>query len=172
MVATPPRMVLDTNACLDLFVFAEPDVASLHAALQRGEAVAVTNTACRDEWLRVLRYPMLNLDEGAIAAAIAAHDALLACLDDASVPTEGGEHPCPTGTAERADAGPTLPEATTGVRLPRCADPDDQKFLQLAHACGARWLLSRDKALLALARRTQRDCLFHILPPAAWHADA
>lgn len=140
---TPPRVVLDTNACLDLFVFAAPEVASLHAALQRGDVLAITNTACRDEWLRVLHYPMLKLDADAVAAAIAAHDALVACLDEATVPP----------------------------RLPRCADPDDQKFLQLAHACGASWLLSRDKALLALARRAQRDGLFRILPPAAWHAD-
>ena len=34
----------------------------------------------------------------------------------------------------------------------RCADPDDQPFIDLALAAGANWLLTRDKALLALAR--------------------
>lgn len=144
-LAAPPRVVLDTNACLDLFVFAAPEVAALHAALHGGEVLALTNNACRDEWLRVLRYPVLQLDEDAIATAVAAHDALVHCIQG---------------------------EDTPGVRLPRCADPDDQKFLQLAHACGARWLLSRDKALLVLARRTQREGLFRILPPSAWRPDA
>ena len=51
------------------------------------------------------------------------------------------------------------------VPLPRCADPDDQKFLQLALASGARWLVSRDGDVLALGRRTRRDGLFEIVSP-------
>lgn len=144
--APPPRVVLDTNACLDLFVFGDPALAALQSALSGGEVVPITNDECRDEWLRVLRYPILRLDEPAIAAAVARFDARVTAPDPARV------------------AAP--------VRLPRCADPDDQKFLQLAHAGGARWLLSRDKALLALSRRVERDGLFRILPPAAWHPDA
>lgn len=52
--------------------------------------------------------------------------------------------------------------------LPRCADPDDQKFLQLALAAGASWLLSKDKELLKLDRRTRRAGLFAILLPQDW----
>ncbi len=137
----PPRIVLDTNVCLDLFVFADPRVATLRAALRSGEVVAVTDAACREEWLRVLEYPQLRLDEAARSAAVAAFDAQVRLLP-ASVAPEGV--------------------------LPRCADPDDQKFLQLAHACGARWLLSRDDALLVLARRMRREGLFEILLPDAW----
>jgi putative PIN family toxin of toxin-antitoxin system len=136
-----PRVVLDTNVCLDLFVFGDPRVATLRAALESGDVVAVTDTECREEWLRVLEYPQLRLDEAARATAIAAFDARVQLLPKAVVPE--------------------------GV-LPRCADPDDQKFLHLAHACGARWLLSRDDALLVLARRTRRDGLFEILLPDAW----
>lgn len=137
----PPRIVLDTNVCLDLFVFGDPRVAMLRAALQSGDVVAVSNAECREEWLRVLEYPQLRLDEAARASAIAAFDAQVQLM-------------------------PTAP-AAAGL-LPRCADPDDQKFLQLAHASGARWLLSRDDALLVLARRTRRDGLFEILSPDAW----
>jgi predicted nucleic acid-binding protein len=54
------------------------------------------------------------------------------------------------------------------VKLPRCADPDDQKFLELALASGAECLLSKDKALLQLARRTAREGWFLILCPSAW----
>ncbi|MBW8810763.1 MAG: PIN domain-containing protein, partial [Lysobacter sp.] len=56
------------------------------------------------------------------------------------------------------------------VALPRCADPDDQKFLELALAANARWLLSRDHALLVLGRRTARAGLFEILTARAWVA--
>lgn len=172
VATTPPRVVLDTNVCLDLFVFAEPNVARLLEALQRGEVVAVTNGACREEWLLVLRYPMLKLDERAIAAAITAHDALVLNFDDAIAATDSRGNASQSSFEEQGVASATSPGAAVGPRLPRCADPDDQKFLQLAHACGAQWLLSRDKAVLALARRTQRDGLFRILPPADWHADA
>lgn len=140
---TAPRVVLDTNACLDLFVFDEPRVQALRAALHSGTVVAVTNADCRDEWLRVLDYPKLALTEAQRAAARTAFDAMVRLLPD-----DAGGH-----------------ETT---RLPRCADPDDQKFLQLAHASGARWLLSRDDALLVLGRRTVRDGLFAIIAPEAW----
>lgn len=144
-----PRLVLDTNVCLDLFVFHDPDVAPLRAALRQGAVVAVTHADCRDEWLRVLDYPQLALDATRRDAARAAFDATMQrlALDLAAPTVDTGDAP---------------------GRLPRCADPDDQKFLQLAQASGARWLLSRDAALLALARRCARDGLFAILPPQAW----
>ncbi|MBL8484275.1 MAG: putative toxin-antitoxin system toxin component, PIN family [Rhodocyclaceae bacterium] len=43
--------------------------------------------------------------------------------------------------------------APAGSTLPRCKDHQDQKFLELAALAGARWLITRDKALLALRRR-------------------
>ena len=47
-----------------------------------------------------------------------------------------------------------------------CSDRDDQKFLDLAYTARADWLVTRDKALLKLARRARRDGL-KILAPAA-----
>ncbi|TAK75163.1 MAG: PIN domain-containing protein [Aquabacterium sp.] len=49
----------------------------------------------------------------------------------------------------------------------RCTDPDDQVFIDLALACKARWLLSKDRALLKLARRA-RALGLSIQPPASW----
>ena len=46
--------------------------------------------------------------------------------------------------------------------LPRCADPDDQKFLELALAARADVLITKDHKLLELARRTKP---FRILNP-------
>jgi len=48
-----------------------------------------------------------------------------------------------------------------------CRDPDDQIFIDLALAAGARWLISRDRAVLALAKRARKLGL-EILGPAAW----
>lgn len=138
----PDRVVLDTNVCLDLFVFADPRVAPLAQALAAGALEAVTDDRCREEWRRVLAYPALALNETARDAALAAYDRALRCLAVAPLPD--------------------------GIRLPRCADPDDQKFLELALAARARWLLSKDKEVLRLGRRTAREGWFDIATPAAW----
>ena len=54
--------------------------------------------------------------------------------------------------------------------LPKCRDRDDQKFLELAHASEADWLVSKDRALLKLAKRTARDFGFRIAQPAPFVA--
>ncbi|WP_343126334.1 PIN domain-containing protein [Dyella sp. C9] len=139
-----PRLVLDTNVALDLFVFRDPAVEPLRLALQQGLVEAIVDDACRNEWLAVLGYPELGLDEAGRAGAALAFDRDIHHLDATQL---------------------TLPP---GVKLPRCADPDDQKFLELALASGADWLLSKDKAVLQLARRTAREGWFQILAPLAW----
>ncbi|OOG50345.1 putative toxin-antitoxin system toxin component, PIN family [Rhodanobacter sp. C06] len=144
-MATLPRLVLDTNVCLDLFVFGDASCATLREVLRAGAVQAMTDAACRDEWLRVLGYPQLALDAARRAAAVAAFD----------------ESVCLLPTAERLVV-PAMP------KLPRCADPDDQRFLELAQASGAQWLLSRDRELLKLTRRTRREHGFDILAPQGW----
>lgn len=142
-----PRLVLDTNACLDLLLFGDPRATALHAALRAGSVIAMTDEACRAEWLRVLAYPQLELTALQRQDLIRRHDELAEPFVNES---------------------PAIGSAVHQASLPRCADPDDQKFLVLAQACGARWLISRDKLLLKLARRTRRDGLFDIVPPEAW----
>jgi putative PIN family toxin of toxin-antitoxin system len=137
-----PRIVLDTNVCLDLLVFRDPACMPLHDALQRGAVHAMTRPDCREEWRRVLHYPGLPVDAAARPRLIAAFDAL--------------SHMAPAR------------QALAAVPLPRCADPDDQKFLELALGTGARWLLSKDKALLKLANRARRVCGFAILQVQEW----
>lgn len=139
-----PRVVLDTNVCLDLFVFNEPQAAALHVALREGAIEAVTRADCRDEWLRVLHYPRLPIDDASRPAIAAAFEALVRCVPQIE-----------------ASADPA-------VALPRCGDPDDQKFLELAQATGACWLVSKDNELLKLAPRCARDGLFWIGLPQAW----
>lgn len=136
------RVVLDTNVCLDAFVFDDPRTTPLVAALTAGSVEAVTRADCREEWLGVLAYPALKLDEAGRAEAAARFDRLVTLLPD--------------------------PDAETRVSLPRCRDPDDQKFLELAAAAGASVLFSRDAEVLRLARRTLRDGLFEIMKPEDW----
>jgi len=140
----PDRIVLDTNVCLDLFVFDDPRCGRLRDALHAGAVIAVTDAACRDEWLRVLHYPDLRLDAAMREAATARFDGTM--RDRASLVLHEAE-----------------PQA-----VPRCRDPDDQKFLELAACVHARWLLTRDAHLLALAKRARRDGPFAIGTPSDW----
>lgn len=144
-----PRLVLDTNVCLDLYVFDDPRVHALRSAIAGGGVLVLTDTACRDEWLRVLAYPRLGLDPVRRADAAAQFDAQMRRV----------------GT----DAGGSV---ASWCALPRCPDPDDQKFLELARRVDAHCLLSRDAHLLALDRRTRRDGGFRVLTPWAWAAEA
>src|SRR5437016_4684287 len=123
----PKRLVLDTNVCLDLFVFHDLRWAALLAALQDGSVEAVTREDCRMEWLVVLTYPQLPLNDDSRARSIAEFDALISCI---------------------------APAARTDARLPFCTDSDDQKFLELARDARANTLITKDKALLKLAKKT------------------
>jgi putative PIN family toxin of toxin-antitoxin system len=138
----PKRIVIDTNVCLDLFVFRDVRWAGLLAALQDGSVEAVTRTDCRTEWLLVLDYPHLPLDTASRAQAAAEYDTLIACIESAAT-----------------DAA---------VKLPVCKDTDDQKFLELTHASDASVLITKDKALLKLARKTAQSGLFLIMQPETW----
>ena len=141
MIPAPAKpIILDTNVCLDLFVFHDPRWAPLLAALESGAVRAVTRADCRDEYRIVLHYPHLPLDEASRARAAERFDALI----------------------------PVVAPAARAVRLPVCTDRDDQKFLELARDADAAILVTKDKALLKLARRTARDGLFRIMPPEAW----
>lgn len=136
------RLVLDTNVWLDWLVFDDPGITPLQAAVAAGHAEIVINAECESELLRVLAYPLQKwtLDANRQADCIAAFRAVVRKL-----------------------------EALCVIRLPACADPDDQKFLELAAGTDAHYLLSRDQALLALARRCP-PLPFHIVTPAGFTA--
>ena len=140
MIPAPPRIVLDTNVCLDLFVFHDPRWAPLLAAIEARAVEAVTRADCRDEYLIVLHYSHLPLDDGTRPAAAARFDELITVVD----------------------APAKL------VRLPVCTDKDDQKFLEIARDAGADILITKDKALLKLARKTALAGMFKIMVPEAW----
>jgi len=143
MIPAPAKLiVIDTNVCLDLFVFNDPRWARLLAAIESGEVAAVTRADCRDEYLAVLHYPHLPLDDSTRPIAAGRFDALI-----------------------RVVAPPQK-----SLQLPVCSDRDDQKFLELARDVGADTLITKDKALLKLARRLSKANMFKVMLPEAWLA--
>ena len=138
------RLVLDTNVCLDLFMFRDPRWQALQQAMASGEVEAVTRADCRREFELVLAYEKMGLSPHEQSAILAEFDRCIALL-----------------TSDPTEALPALPS---------CKDGDDQKFLELAAAAGADALITKDKALLKLARKTLRLGLFRIFSPEAWIA--
>ncbi|MGE5129061.1 MAG: putative toxin-antitoxin system toxin component, PIN family [Sphingomonadaceae bacterium] len=130
------RLVLDTNVWLDWLVFRDACVAPLRAAVESGRAEVCIDAACEEELARVLAYPLGRtvLDPAAQAVALAE------CRRVA-----------------RAAAGAPL-----ACHLPPCSDPEDQKFLELARDCRADLLVTKDRALLVLARHAP----FRIVTPS------
>lgn len=139
-----PRIVIDTNVCLDLFVFKDPRWAALLTALETGAVEAVTRADCRDEYNIVLHYKHLPLDDDSRPLAAARFDQLIR----------------------------VVAPAESGVRLPVCTDRDDQKFLEVARDAQAAVLITKDKALLKLAKRLMKAGMFKVVVPEKWSLDA
>ena len=121
-----PRLVIDTNWLLDLWVFDDARARPLRAALEAGELRWLACAPMRTEFERVLGYPLVAKRWQADGRAPIE---LLAAFE---------RH------VEWVEAAPPAPV--------RCADPDDQVFIDLALAQRAT-LLSKDRAVLACARR-------------------
>jgi putative PIN family toxin of toxin-antitoxin system len=119
-------LVLDTNVVLDAFVFDDAAVRPLLPALEAGLVRWLATAAMRDELARVLDYPRIR--PRLALRGLAAADVLARFDRHASV-------------------------VDVPARAPvTCADPDDQKFIDLAVATAA-LLLSKDAEVLALRKR-------------------
>jgi putative PIN family toxin of toxin-antitoxin system len=139
-----PRIVLDSNVWIDILVFDDPHTRPIRAALERGTLCALIDARCLAELTYVLDYPQFAkraVDKQAALATVARLTQLIepATSDD---------------------------DAAAARALPQCKDRDDQKFIELAHAGRAHWLVSKDRAVLKLARRIARDFGFRIAQPA------
>ena len=143
-------LVLDTNVWLDWLVFDDAALAPLKRAQADGAIEIFSDEACTRELVAVLNY-----DLGRHTLDAESQKAKLAEFHTLARP-----HPSPPplrrGGSEPAES-----------LLPKCSDPDDQKFLELARDCGADYLVTKDKALLALARRKTRPAPCRIVTPVA-----
>lgn len=139
-----PRVVLDSNVWVDLLVFRDPHVEPIRAALAAGKIAPVIRADCREELRRVLAYPQFAHFNVDIPAALAEVDRLTTL------------EPFPE------------PEQVDAIRLPKCRDTDDQKFIELAHHARAVLLVSKDKAVLKLKGRLRRTSGVEVLTPPAF----
>ena len=139
------RLVLDTNVWLDWLVFDDPAMATIRAAVATKRAEVFIDAACEAELERALGYDLgktRTLDAAGRRACLAECRRLARRIHSA----------VPEG--ERA-------------HLPACRDPDDQKFLEAALAAHAGFLVTKDRALLDLARR---PLPFRIVTPEGFAA--
>jgi putative PIN family toxin of toxin-antitoxin system len=139
------RIILDTNIWLDWLVFDDPSVAPIKAAVAESRAEVFIDAACEAELERVLGY---DLGKKCTLDAAGRGERLAECRR----------------VARRIDSA--VPEAER-ARLPACRDPDDQKFLEAALAARAGFLVTKDRALLDLARH---PAPFRILTPEGFAA--
>lgn len=121
--------MLDTNATLDWLVFGNPSCLPITEAIVSGRVCWVVNAALRDELAHVL-------GRGAVDRWRPDMARLWRTWEQHALPIEAPPPSSPQGR-------------------PRCTDTDDQKFIDLALDVGAHWLITRDKALLKLARQAQ-----------------
>lgn len=141
--AEPSAVVLDTNAVLDWLVFNDLRIAPLASAIESGLARWLTVSRMRSEFADVIGRPPLARRAVRSEWLLSTFDRLSNCCAD----------PARSGSALL------------------CRDPDDQVFVDLSIAQKARWLITRDKAVLALQRRAARHGLT-ILAPEAWSPPA
>lgn len=146
LVDQPTSVVIDTNVILDMFLYTDPRVSALVAALNSGELQWLATRVMREELARVLQYEHLqkrlmgktsaegaSTDEGS-ATTIANSRALL-ILDKMD---------------QQAHLVEVAPRASYV-----CKDVDDQKFIDLAQAHRS-MLISKDKAVLSMKNRMAR----------------
>ena len=139
---TPKLIVIDTQSLFDWLVFRDAACIGWHTALAGGS------------WQWIFTSPMR------------------AEFDHVAAKGFGERWPLPTEAiasawAERGRLVDAPAALGASSRL-HCSDPDDQKFIDLAIAAGAHSLISRDKALLKLARKAFERHGVLVRMPQAW----
>lgn len=133
------RLVLDTNTILALWMFRDPGLAKLRDGIEADTCLLFTREDALAELQHVLAYPQFGLDESSQQDLMATYRSRITALTDSP--------------------------STQARALPSCKDSDDQKFLEIALDAGATALITRDKALLKLARHRLIRERFAILTP-------
>ena len=134
-----PVVILDTNIWLDILLFNDVRTRPIHAALVSGAVTARIDLSCYAELAHVLHYTQLRhliVDREQTLAWVREHSQFFQEEVESNLPP-----------------------------LPVCRDPDDQKFLELAYKSRAEFLISKDKALLKVAVRMQRQFNIMVLLP-------
>ena len=136
--------VLDTNTVMALWVFEDPALRTLRKVIAAGGVRLASRDDALEELRRVLAYSQFALTA---ARQQALFDGYAGRCTRLSPSTDGGSP------------------------LPRCGDPDDQKFLEIGRDAAASHVLTRDKLLLKLGRHRLIRPLFRIVTPEALQRD-
>jgi putative PIN family toxin of toxin-antitoxin system len=121
-VTAPPRAVLDTNVVLSALIFAGGRLAPFRDAWQQGRCLPLVSKITTEELVRALGYPKFKLTD----------------LEQRELLSDYLPH-CEV-----------VPMATKPPKTPKCRDPHDLPFLQLAVAGKADFLVTGDRGLLAV----------------------
>ncbi len=135
------RVVIDTNVLLDFWVFADTRAKALHDALLAGRVQAVRSDATDAELIEVLARPVF--DSARARRGNGLHADLQRWRDQAQHVARSA--PCSL----------------------LCSDRADQKFLDLAISAAVHALITKDRALLKLARKAKNLNLSIVAPEAA-----
>ena len=120
------RVVVDTNVAVSAILFERGRLTWIREAWTLGRIRPLVDRPCLEELLRVFTYPKFGLVESEIRSLLGSY----------------------LPHVETVDVAGRL------RGLPRCRDPEDQKFLELAARGRAEVLVTGDAALLELAGRT------------------
>ena len=137
-VSQPVRAVLDTNVLVSALLYRDGGLSWLEAAWQAGGVRPLASAAVVRELTRILLQlgqKKFNLEPAAVESTLVRYLNFTESVTD---------------------------NAQIDRWLPRCKDPDDQKFIELAYRGGAHALVTSDNALLGLAHKTP----FSIVNPA------
>ncbi len=133
-------VVLDTQIVMDWMVFKDPSCFCVSQAVMQSRLNWCTTPSMYGELMHVLKRGVAMAWQPDLAQIAENFDRHAQCLQ---IEPPSVEH------------------------LLRCSDADDQMFLDLAVRVKARWLFSRDRAVLALARRARAHGI-EIISPLAW----
>jgi len=122
-------VVLDTNILLDIFVFNDERALHLKKVLFDKTRHFVASQKTIEEFADVISRPLFKLDEEAQAAILAKWQSIAEQRDDSNLA------PAPW----------------------KCQDPDDQILLDLAYQLRPTILISKDNAVLQIARRAASE---------------
>jgi putative PIN family toxin of toxin-antitoxin system len=139
----PESLVIDTNVALGWLVLRDPWCMALEPRLRDKQAVWLLCPAMADELAHVLARPLSRRWESA------REHALTLCWSALASMVEPSEQMSPAGL--------------------RCRDRADQKFIDLAFARHADWVLTLDRDLISLRRRASAQGLA-IATPQQWAA--
>lgn len=133
---SPQRWILDTNVVIDWLMFDHPFMDPLRERVADGRVIVLTHPPAIDEFERVLGYRQLKLTRERQTELFSRY---LASTQLLSLPV-----------------GASLKNLMMPGGFPRCRDRDDEHFVALAYHQRADALISRDNAVLGLAKRAEK----------------